>query len=382
MYEREQLRAHLETNVCGMNKDGEHKAKDVKDNTLDAVLISSAKEFDLIAERLDQFPEWDGKTDYINLLADTIKLQNEMERALFLNILKKWLVASIGQMKRTSKNELVLILSGEQGNGKTKWFEALFKIWNGYWVSKNLNVENKDDKIMLSENVFNLWDEMTSMKRNDSESLKALLSIQDYSERKPYRRDNEQLSRIISFCGCTNDPNILRDSTGSRRFHIFETAEIDYNHNVNIEMVFSQALRLYNEKYIYWLEQDEIKETNERGRDFVGSDTNRELYFEALDKTRGDKNGKYSWMTSTAAAKCISKVLRDNSIQIDKYTATNFSKLFNSLDVEKKRIRGTNQYLLRLPYGFEANNLSKDVVYYWDERVAITEEVNKNEPPF
>ncbi len=380
MPEREQLRDYLETYVLKQNKDGLLAAKPINDSTLDAVLIASATEFDLIKERLDLLPEWD-EHDHIKDLSDTVGLVDEKERELFTKILKKWLTASIGQMLRTSKNELVLILSGAQGNGKTKWFEHMFRIWRGLWLSKNLNVENKDDKIMLSENVFNLWDEMTSMRRNDSESLKALLSVQDYSERKPYRRDNEQLSRIISFCGCTNNPDILKDPTGSRRFHIFETNTIDYMHNVDMQQAFSQAIALYKSNHTYWLTQKEIVSTNKRGQDFLGSDTKRELFFEALTAVENDQSGKENWMTSTKAAKCINVALRYEAIRIDQYTAINLSKMFNGLNVEKRRRRNMNEYKIRLPFSYNSDPTSQSIVYFWDEINQI-QTLEKDEAPF
>jgi len=345
--ERETIREFLEQNVFKESSKGDILAMPVNDGILDAAMIGAANEFNIIDERLEALPIWDNK-DYIQELSNTVTLENENERELFTNILKKWLVASIGQMQCKSKNELVLILSGEQGNGKTKWFEQLFKIWSGLWISKNLNVENKDDKIILSENVFNLWDEMTSMKRNDNESLKALLSVQDYSERKPYRRDNEHLKRIISFCGCTNDPNILKDSTGSRRFHIFETTEIDYFHDVNIEQVFAQAKVLYDNKdFTYWLTQTEIAESNIRGRDFTGTSTIKELYFAAIEEVENEKDGKSNWMTPTQVATSINIALRREVMRLDNYTAINVGKLLTGLGCEKKRTGTGIKYLVR-----------------------------------
>jgi len=281
-YNKEDLRSIIEKHLYKIGRDGNKIAMPVRDDNLKSGLAGGSIRFNYIKQILDKLPKWKtGDTDYIDLLASNVVLEDESEREWFKTILTKWLVASIGQMTGTGKNELVFILSGGQGNGKTKFFENLFKPFDGLWISKNIDTKKKDDLLALTENVFNIWDEMETMRKAESNDLKHLVSTQDISERRPYASMNGNYRKVCSFAGCTNDPNVLKDETGSRRFHIFKTLTINYNNDVDKYRLFAQARYLYNDGYMYWLDFDDLEKTNERGRDYIQSNPMLDAYLSA-----------------------------------------------------------------------------------------------------
>ena len=77
--------------------------------------------------------------------------------------------------------------------------------------------------------------------------------------RKAYGHNNETMPRRASFAGSVNTAQFLNDSTGSRRFLCFELEGIQYQHNVDINMAFSQALFLFKSGFRFWFDQEEIK---------------------------------------------------------------------------------------------------------------------------
>ena len=77
--------------------------------------------------------------------------------------------------------------------------------------------------------------------------------------RKAYGHNNETMPRRASFAGSVNTAQFLNDSTGSRRFLCFEVENIQYQHNVDINLVYAQALKLFNEGFRFWFDQEEIK---------------------------------------------------------------------------------------------------------------------------
>jgi predicted P-loop ATPase len=72
--------------------------------------------------------------------------------------------------------------------------------------------------------------------------------------RKAYGHNNETMPRRASFAGSVNTAQFLNDSTGSRRFLCFEVEEIQYQHDVDINMIYAQALHLFNEGFRYWFD--------------------------------------------------------------------------------------------------------------------------------
>jgi len=86
--------------------------------------------------------------------------------------------------------------------------------------------------------------------------------------RKAYGHNNETMPRRASFAGSVNTAQFLNDSTGSRRFLCFELEKIQYQHEVDINLVFSQALSLFKSGFRYWFDQEEIKSITENNEQY------------------------------------------------------------------------------------------------------------------
>lgn len=203
-------------------------------------------------------PTYDEKTDYITELANTI---TTTKQDLWQQCFKKWLVAMIGcVLDEKVINHTVIVFSGKQGLGKTTWVEKLVpKPLKEYLFSGTINPNNKDTLVQLAECMLINLDELENLNRSEIGSLKEIITKTQIRMRKAYGHNNETMPRRASFAGSVNTAQFLNDSTGSRRFLCFELEGIKYQHDVNINMAFSQALFLFKSGFRFWFDQEEIK---------------------------------------------------------------------------------------------------------------------------
>ena len=203
-------------------------------------------------------PTYDEKTDYIADLANTI---TTTKQDLWQQCFKKWLVAMVGCVLDDKViNHTVIVFSGKQGLGKTTWVERLVpKQLKEYLFSGTINPNNKDTLVQLAECMLINLDELENLNRSEIGSLKEIITKTQIRMRKAYGHNNETMPRRASFAGSVNTAQFLNDSTGSRRFLCFELEGIQYQHNVDINMAFSQALFLFKSDFRYWFDQEEIK---------------------------------------------------------------------------------------------------------------------------
>ena len=203
-------------------------------------------------------PTYDEKTDYITQLANTI---TTTKQDLWQQCFKKWLVAMVGcVLDEKVINHTVIVFSGKQGLGKTTWVEKLVpKQLKEYLFSGTINPNNKDTLVQLAECMLINLDELENLNRSEIGSLKEIITKTQIRMRKAYGHNNETMPRRASFAGSVNTAQFLNDSTGSRRFLCFELEGIQYQHDVDINMAFSQAMFLFKSGFRFWFDQEEIK---------------------------------------------------------------------------------------------------------------------------
>ena len=231
-------------------------------------------------------PSYDEKTDYITELANTI---TTTKQDLWQQCFKKWLVAMVGCVLDDKViNHTVIVFSGKQGLGKTTWVEKLVpKPLKEYLFSGTINPNNKDTLVQLSECMLINLDELENLNRSEIGSLKEIITKTQIRMRKAYGHNNETMPRRASFAGSVNTAQFLNDSTGSRRFLCFELEGIKYQHNVDINMAFSQALFLFKSGFRYWFDQEEIKNITENNEQYQLHSPEEELlltWFEPCPK--------------------------------------------------------------------------------------------------
>ncbi|QZK99525.1 virulence-associated E family protein [Flavobacterium psychrophilum] len=250
-------------------------------------------------------PKYDEKTDYITELANTI---TTTKQELWQQCFKKWLVAMVGCVLDDKViNHTVIVFSGKQGLGKTTWVEKLVpKQLKEYLFSGTINPNNKDTLVQLAECMLINLDELENLNRSEIGSLKEIITKTQIRMRKAYGHNNETMPRRASFAGSVNTAQFLNDSTGSRRFLCFELEGIQYQHDVDINMAFSQALFLFKSGFRHWFDQEEIKNITENNEQYQLRSPEEELlltWFEPCEREKANAFLNTSQIASKLAEK-------------------------------------------------------------------------------
>ncbi len=172
--------------------------------------------------------EKQSQRDYFREVADTLIVNKDDERYRDL-ALRTWLyqcVAAADSAKRAKVNgsakfELVLVLQGAQGLGKTTWFKSLVPDHLQAYVATGEHLDPDDTNSLrrcLSTWICELGELDATFRKSDIERLKAFLSQTEDKIRLPYDRAISNYKRRTSFCGSVNPEQFLVDRTGNRRF--------------------------------------------------------------------------------------------------------------------------------------------------------------------
>lgn len=272
--------------------------------------------YDPFENYFKNLPEIQDDTDWLEKLADTITTsKQDLWRICF----KKWFVAMVACVLHEKQvNQTVIVFSGKQGLGKTTWIEKLMPTpLKEYIFSGTINPSNKDTLIHLAECMLINLDELENLNRTEIGSLKEIITKTHIRIRKAYGHNNENMPRRASFAGSVNTAQFLNDTTGSRRFLCFEVEHIEYTHDIDINLVYSQALKLYNDGFRHWFNQEETKEINANNEQYQLKSPEEELlltWFEPANR----HNATYFFNTTQIAQVLASRAnlnITDTSVR-------------------------------------------------------------------
>lgn len=322
---------------------------DISKNMLMGYLCSEmTPKFDPFKDYFNNLPAWTpDQPDYIQLLAETITVPEE-EREQWNMYLKRWLIATVAcATNPTVTNQQVLVLVGNQGIGKTKWTERLVPDrLKGYYHSGNVNPDNKDSSINLSECFLINLDELGNLNKGDLNSLKQLITMSSVRLRRPYAAMSETMPRRASFVGSVNSTEFLRDDTGNRRYLCADAQAIDYAHGIDMDLVYSQALYLLNHGEKYWFDGEEIATINTSNEKYRVQQVELEYVNEHFEPCLAGETPDIELTTSG-----IQAYLLRQRVNILNLNAIRLGKALMASDYAKARVKkngGTYYYRLKL----------------------------------
>jgi len=244
---------------------------------LHALLVSDfSPEFNPFLDYFKYLKIWDGVTDYIGQLCDTVKTEDD---EYFRFCFRKWFVAFVASLVEDKIiNHTVIVLSGAQASGKTSWMKTLVPSQlKNYLGTAIMQSDSKDTAIQLSECALILLDELENLNRKDLAAFKELITRPEIRIRRPYGRLSENLPHRASFVAAVNFDQVLTDPSGTRRYLCSKVISIDYQHKVDIDQCMAQAYTLYQQGFIFWFNQDEIRILNHRNESFLSKSVEEEL---------------------------------------------------------------------------------------------------------
>lgn len=295
-----------------------------------------------IQDYLNSLPKWDNTTDYIGQLCDTVRTKNDI---LFRWAFQKWFIAYVAcALEDEIINHSSLILTGKQGIGKTTWLLNLVpRELIEYRYTGKVNPSNKDSNLLLTERILINMDELASYNKNQIDAFKELITKDIVSERRAYGHFTEDYVRRASFVGSANHNDILIDVTGNRRFLVFEAIEIDFNHKVDLKMVYSQALAMFKSGFQFYFDQKEIKRIEEHNKNFKQTSMEEE-YIEKYFRVPDSVDAQVVYMNATEVIEFI-KGRAKGYLNLNIVT---IGKLLTAKGFPQGRDAGVRKYILEL----------------------------------
>ncbi len=239
--------------------------------------LSVQNECDPFLDWLNELPEWDGEYRLDILL----KYCFPQTRSTLADFVGRYLtVACVYRAFHPGfKADIMPILQGPQGLGKSTFIEHLLPLGHGFF-KEGLRLTSNDSR--HTESILGAvlveYGELVDIKQTSVSWLKGWITRKnDDNVRLPYATRTEDLPRRCIFVGTTNkDTPLANDPTGNRRFIVIKLrgsagiGSITQYLAKRREMLWAEALHLYQQGMpIYLTSDEEIKQldSNESARD-------------------------------------------------------------------------------------------------------------------
>ena len=224
-----------------------------------------AVESDLLAPLYDPYKEllqslnlthpWDKTTDHIVQVFGCLQFKNPDDKPILLKMLKKWFLMTVAlALGIIDDNQLMVVLVGPQGCGKTVFCRRLMRLFKKYYkVTIPSEKLDKDLLIQLSTFFLVIFDEF-EMDRRTANLMRAIITSNGSQVRAAYGYTAENRKRRASFIASTNNEQYLTDDQGDRRYLTVEVTDIlhEEDYRLPLEEAFAQA---------YWIVTNEPSDT-------------------------------------------------------------------------------------------------------------------------
>lgn len=246
------------------------------DKYIDELIYLYAKKhsFHLVEDYLDfcetEYSDVDYHQVFRQLNEEVLHIGPDPLEALYL---PKTLVAAVKRIYEPgSQHDTVLVIQGGQGFYKTSFFRELA----GYdhFTSTTFHNFNKDELMIChSKWIIELGEVEGTIQPRKLAKLKAFITTQSDSFRKPYAPQPIDIRRRFILVGTTNQERFLRDSTGNRRFWVIPVNQkIDIGWvKQNRDLIWAAAVQAYRSGYCTYLNETEQQ---------LSDSVNAQKYFE------------------------------------------------------------------------------------------------------
>jgi hypothetical protein len=247
------VRLHLESAV------GEASASDVRD-AIKAVAKENA--FDSAIDWAKSLPEWDGVSRVETFYIDTFGVPDTpYTRAVGRY---RWTAAAGRLLVPGIQADMAPILVGAQGQRKTSVLRAICP--NTEWYTSLDLGKSAVERARQVRGRLNVeLEELAGLRYAELEGVKSFISRRDDDDRPPYERNHIKLYRRCIFEGTTNKREVLRDTTGNRRWLPMQIPEGAGKANIAAlsavrDKLWAEGVHLFQEHGVLWREAEELAE--------------------------------------------------------------------------------------------------------------------------
>ena len=218
-------------------------------------------QYNPVEEFLNNLPQWDGQNHVARLFSRLPGISTEQHA--FLAVWLRSTVAHWLQLDTMHGNEVVPVLIGAQGCGKTTFLRRLLPCQLRQYYLDHLNLSNKFDKEMaLTNNLLVNLDELEAIRPSQHAALKQTLSKNKVNGRPIFGKAQDDRPRYASFVSTTNNPHPLTDATGSRRYICLTIPKgqlIDNTGDIDYEQLYAQVMyEIMQLGTPYWFNNEEV----------------------------------------------------------------------------------------------------------------------------
>ena len=331
---------------------------------LNTIAFEDESEYNPVLEAINS-TQWDG-IDHLQELYNLMHLDPEDKLSQVL--ITKWLMQCYCGLYNSIVDpfslDLVLVLVGKQGYGKTRLFEKLALSRKYFGEGITLDTKDKDSRMQSTAYWIAELGEIGSTMKKEINALKAFISNPTDENRPPYGKSPVTHPRLTSFCGTTNDMQFLIDETGNRRYATIKLPDEQYidiksqefkNFNslqlwAQIAYIVNTAIQQDNESYssVFRLSKQEEMELairNEKhSKPIKGEEEVADILATAATESP-EYTVYYGWFTPTQFKEEHNDILRS-------YTVGQIGKCLTKLGYknDKRRINGHVQNVYYIPY--------------------------------
>lgn len=318
------------------------------------IAITDLNRFNPVVQWLNDGGDWDG-IDRIKDIYEILGIDSCEHSELYQTYVTKWLHQSIALAHSEDSNPIptagCLVLQGEQGKGKTRFFRMLAVCSQWFGEALDIDMRNKDTIIKATGCWIGELGELDSTMKREQSALKGFITNTEDRYRKPFAIGESRKARRTSFCGTVNPVDYLRDTTGNRRFWTVHVDSIDLERIAELEKDDYWKLQLWlqvrelwrKDPQGYFLSDDELAQSAEVNMRFTQKRQGHEELEETLDFDLPESD--WSWLTATQISKCCSGV-RLESKQIGHILA---DMVKDHPGIQNRRSHGKNLWLVPMP---------------------------------
>lgn len=251
--------------------------------------------------------QWDGENHigklcrYFKDAHPEIAYREGGSASVFGAFLGRWLIGAIAKVYEGAQNPM-LVLDGNQDLGKSHFVAWLASPLNEMFLEDAIRPDDKEhNRYLASKWIWEVAELGSTTRRADREALKAFITKQDVTFRKPYERHPIVKPAMASFIGTVNNESgFLSDPTGNRRFLSVTLTGINwkYSAEVDVNQIWAQAYALYRKGESWKLtpEEKKVRDALNSGYEMEDPYEGWILKYYDIDPTqRGDE-----WFVTTA----------------------------------------------------------------------------------
>lgn len=252
-------------------------------------LINSdfSEKYNPLLDYLTALPAWDGKTDYIQMLADRIHIADtdgaHHTQEDFRYFFKKWFVAMVVTwVTDTVVGQTILIFVGKGGLFKTTFFDKLLpKVLHDYFINESTaSYTDKDFMEAMASKALMCLDEFETAFGKNLSAFKSCVTKLFFSIRRPYDKYRTELPHRAAMCGTSNSVQIISEEE-NRRYSpwLIESIDSPIDHPIDYQHVYAQAVALgkevmerqrkHEDGWVFWLTTDDIEVMREHNKMFM-----------------------------------------------------------------------------------------------------------------